>query len=93
MHKDIKILGNAKKTPETVSCFNETKYGVDVVDQMAKKYTVRSGTRRWPVHSFHNTLDLAAINAWILYRESTKKNIAQRYFICKLAEELPEPSL
>ena len=58
MHKDIKISDNAKNTPETVSCYNETKYGVDVIDQMAKKHTVRSGMRRWPVHSFHNTLAL-----------------------------------
>ena len=93
MHKGIKISDNAKKTPETVSCYNETKYGVDIVDQMAKKYTVRSGTRRWPVHSFQNTLDLAAINAWILYKELTKENIARREFIHKLAEELAESSV
>ena len=93
MYEDIKISDNAKKTPEAVSCYNETKYGVDVVDQMAKKYTVRSSTRRWPVHSFHNTLGLAAIYVWILYKELTKENIARRDFICKLAEELCEPTV
>ena len=93
MHKGIKISDNAKKAPETVSCYNETKCGVDIVDQMAKKYTVRSGTRRWPVHSFQNTLDLAAINTWILYKELTKENIARREFIHKLAEELAESSV
>ena len=44
MHKDITIANNAKKTPQTVSSYNEIKYGVDIVDQMAKKYTCRTGT-------------------------------------------------
>ena len=65
LHADATIADNQKKTPETVKCYN-IKYGVDVVDQMARKYTVRTMTRRWPIHSFQNTLDLAAINAWIL---------------------------
>ena len=63
LHTNAAIGENKKKTPETVKCYNETKYGVDVVDQMARKFTARTMTRRWPVHSFQNTLDLAAINA------------------------------
>ena len=46
MHKDITIPNNAKKTPKTVSFYNETKYGVDVLDYMPKKYTCRTGTQR-----------------------------------------------
>ena len=93
MHNDITIADNAKKTPETVSSYNETKYGVDILDQMAKKYTCRIGTQRWPIHSFQNTLDLAAINAWILYKEVTNENISCRNFIRELAEELAEPQV
>ena len=77
MHKNITIANNAKKTPETVSSYNETKYGVDIVDQIAKKYTCRTGTQRWPIHSFQNTLDLAAINAWVLYKEVTNEKISR----------------
>ena len=29
MHKDIKISDNPRKIPKTVSCYNETKYGVE----------------------------------------------------------------
>ena len=57
----------------------------------SKKYTCRTGTERWPIHSFQNTLDLAVINAWILYKEVTNENISRRNFTCKLAEELAEP--
>ena len=68
LHTDATIADNQKKTPETVNCYIETKYGVDIVNQMACKHIVRTITRRWPVHSFQNTLDLAAINC-------TKKSI------------------
>ena len=93
MHKDITIANNAKKIPETVSSYNETKFGVDIVDQMAKKYTSRTGTRRWPIHSFQTTLDLAAINAWALYKEVTNEKISRWIFIRKLAEKLAEPQM
>ena len=87
MHKDITIANNAKKTPETVSSYNETKYRVDIVDQLAKKYTCKTGTQRRPIHSFQNTLDLAAINAWGLCKKVTNEKITCRTFIRKLASE------
>ena len=52
LHLNAAISENKKKTPETVKCYNETKYGVDVVDQMARKYTVRTMAKRSSVHSF-----------------------------------------
>ena len=52
LHQNITIADNAKKTPESVKAYNDTKYGVDIVDQMARKYTVRTSTRRWSIHSF-----------------------------------------
>ena len=88
---DATIADNQKKTPETVKCYNDTKYGVDVVDQMARKYTVRTMTRRWPIHSFQNTLDLAAINAWILYKEINGIKISRRRFLQNLSEDLALP--
>ena len=81
LHQNITIAENAKKTSESVKAYNDTKYGVDIVDQMARKYSVKTSTRRWPIHSFQNTLDLAAINAWIAYKEVTKNNIPRRVFL------------
>lgn len=91
LHPDVGVSDNSKKTPETVKFYNDSKYGVDVIDQMGRKYSVRTGTRRWPVHSFENTLDLAGINAWILYREICQVKISRRRFLEKLAEELAGP--
>ncbi|KAJ8887860.1 hypothetical protein PR048_014078, partial [Dryococelus australis] len=52
-----------KKVPETIKFYNGTTYGGDVVDQMARKYTMRAMGYRWPVNVFYNILDLACINA------------------------------
>ena len=48
------MADNAKKAPQIVTSYHEVKYGVDILDQMAKKYTCRNGTKRWQIHSFLN---------------------------------------
>ncbi|XP_025160794.1 piggyBac transposable element-derived protein 4-like [Harpegnathos saltator] len=87
-HKNITIEKNKKLVPETVTYYNSTKYSVDVFDQMARKYSVKASSRRWPLQVFYNILDLAAINVWILYKETTQVNISRKDFIFQLAEEL-----
>ena len=81
---------DAKRNPETVAFYNATKYGVDILDQMARLYSVKGGTRRWPVAVFYNVLDLAAINALVLYKECTGNTITRRDFILQLALELQQ---
>ena len=93
LHQNITIADNAK-TRESVKAHNDTKYGVDNVDQMARKYTARTSTRRWLIYSFQNTRDLAAINAWIVYKAVTKNNnISRRVFIQQLAQDLSGPHI
>jgi hypothetical protein len=84
LHRSVAIDGTEKKKPETIQFYNATKFGVDVVDQMARKYSVKASSRRWPVQVFYNVLDLAAINAWVLYKETTNKRISRRKFILQL---------
>ncbi|XP_066590647.1 uncharacterized protein [Prorops nasuta] len=87
-HKNITIAKNKKLVPETITHYNSTKYGVDVLDQMARKYSVKASSRRWPLQVFYNILDLAAISAWILYKETTQVNISRKDFLFQLTEEL-----
>uniref|UniRef100_A0AAV2J586 PiggyBac transposable element-derived protein domain-containing protein n=1 Tax=Knipowitschia caucasica TaxID=637954 RepID=A0AAV2J586_KNICA len=54
----------------------------------SRLYSTKGATRRWPVAVFCNILDLAAINAWVLYRQCTGANIARHAFILELAKEL-----
>lgn len=89
LHENVDIDANhPKKKPETVIFYNATKYGVDVADQMAKKYSVKAASRRWPVQVFFNILDLAGINSFILYKKMSGTNIKRRNFILNLASEL-----
>ena len=88
MHSSVDVETTGKKLPETVAFYNATKYGVDVLDQMARKYSVRAASRRWPVQVFYNILDFAAINGWILYKTVTKSSISRSDFIFRLADEL-----
>ncbi|XP_073503255.1 uncharacterized protein [Phyllobates terribilis] len=92
VHPDVVVASDSgKKTPETVKFYNETKYGVDVVDQMARKYTTRTCTRRWPVHAFENALDFAGINAWIIFKEITHQKMSRKAFLQTLVRELSGP--
>ena len=58
-HSDVEIPSdnNLKKKPETVLFHNETKIGADVIDQMTRKYSVKTASRRWPIRVFYNILD------------------------------------
>uniref|UniRef100_A0A1A9V7W1 PiggyBac transposable element-derived protein domain-containing protein n=1 Tax=Glossina austeni TaxID=7395 RepID=A0A1A9V7W1_GLOAU len=77
MHSPVEIEKNDTRIPETIRFYNSTKFGVDVTDQMARKYSV-----------FFNILDLAGVNAWILYKETTGEEILRQQFLFQLAEEL-----
>ena len=77
-----------KKKPETVLFYNETKVGVDVVDQMVRMYSVKASSRRWPMHVFYNVIDMALLNGWILFREVTGSHISRRKYIQQVADEL-----
>ena len=55
---------------------------------MARQFSVKAASRRWPVHLFYNVLDLATINATILYTSVTGVKISRKHLIQKLSEEL-----
>ena len=77
-----------RKSQKLSFFYNAKKIGVDCFDQMARLYTTRSATRRWPAAVWGNILDIAAINSGILFRQVTKENIKHREFILILIEIL-----
>ncbi|QQP50497.1 Uncharacterized protein FKW44_011512, partial [Caligus rogercresseyi] len=87
LHPTVSISEKKKKKPETIEYYNHTKFGVDSLDQMCRLYSTKSGTRRWPVAVFNNILDIAGINAWILYKETQQDKITRRQFLQELAME------
>ncbi|KAM9342347.1 piggyBac transposable element-derived protein 4-like [Pholidichthys leucotaenia] len=88
LHQTVAIGSDQKRKPETVTFYNVTKTGVATLVQMARLYSVKGPTRRWQVAVFCNLLDMAAINAHILFKECTSSSIQRRAFILQLAKEL-----
>ena len=88
MHPAITVGDDKKLLFEAVVFYNASKWGVDIVDQMAKNYTVNAASQRWLVKYFFNILNLAAINAYILYKKLTGARITRRRFLLQLVEEL-----
>ena len=69
MHHGIIIVEeDPKKRPEVIKFDNETKIGVDLVDQMVQTYTCKRQSRRWPLILFYNVLDIEALNAYTVFR-------------------------
>ncbi|GBM28779.1 hypothetical protein AVEN_177992-1 [Araneus ventricosus] len=86
LHPNVNVDSQTKKKlPETVEFYNKTKCGVDIVDQMTCKYSVRAASRRWPVHVFYNVLDLAGTNVYVIYQELNGKKITRPNFLFQLA--------
>ena len=69
LHISAELGRSEKKKPETVKFYDKTKSGLDVADQLARQYSLKAGTRRWPVAVFYKILlDLAGINTFVLYK-------------------------
>lgn len=91
MHYDAAIdpETDVKRKPEIVTFYNETKSGVDVVDKMCATYSVSRNTNRWPMVVFYTMLNLAGINAHIIYKGNQNHGLEKRrHFISALALEL-----
>ena len=90
LHPDIAVSSNknAKKKPDSVLFYNKRKMGVDVLDQMARLYSVKAASRWWSMHVFYNVIDMALVNSWIIYKQVCQSSISHRKFIQKVAEEL-----
>ena len=75
-----------KKKPEMILFYNANKIGVDCFDQMARLYTTRLASRRWPIAVWGNILDIAAISSYVLYKKVTNERITRRQFILMLVK-------
>ena len=91
LHCSPKIVDESeKKKPEIVVDYNQTKTGVDTLDQMLRIYSTKAATRRWPVCVFYDLLNKAAINAHVLYCEAVT-HVPRKRFLHALSKQLCEP--
>ena len=54
--------------PQIVKAYNKSMGGVDLADMLIALYRVEVKTKRWYVKVFWHLVDIAKVNAWILYR-------------------------
>jgi hypothetical protein len=97
-HHDVSIDDERKKKPEIILYYNETKGGVDRMDQMVQTYSYKRKTKRWPMIFFFNIVDVGAIAAFIIWTTKNppwneKKRHRRRLFLMQLGYDLVEPHL
>ena len=88
MHSTADTGDDRKSKPETVTFYNSNKLIVDAVDQVAKNYTVNAVLTGGLGGFFYKILDLAAVNAHILYTLVTGSKISRKRYLLRLSEEL-----
>jgi len=55
------------KKPEIILHYNGAKGAMDTVDKLVRTYTCQRKFRRWPMIFFQNFLDIAALNAAVVF--------------------------
>jgi len=91
MHRGCAVMSNTKTKPASIEFYNRNKCGVDLLDSMARMQ--KSPMRRWPMAVWCNILDLASVNAWILFSKETGRKISRWDFIHTLALDLINPEI
>jgi len=47
---------------------------VNMLDQMCARYTVQQATRRWTMAVFYGMINIAAVNALVIYANNMRKD-------------------
>ncbi|KAJ8937892.1 hypothetical protein NQ314_011663 [Rhamnusium bicolor] len=80
--------------PEINAYYNNTKSGVDAVDEKCSKYCCSRRTQRWPMALFYRFVDMCSINAYIIHQSCGNADRLDRIDLLKLlAKQLYEPLL
>ncbi|GFO12216.1 PiggyBac transposable element-derived protein 4 [Plakobranchus ocellatus] len=68
MHDTARIEEGPKKKPEIILYHNTTKGGVDSMDKMAKTFTCKRKSKRWPMAIFSNMIDLTTVAGRVIWQ-------------------------
>lgn len=80
--------------PHIVHVYNQFMGGIDKLDMMCALYKPTLRTRRWYIYIWLHTIQIAAVNAWFLYRRDLKitkpeaKYMQLKRFLAEIAESL-----
>ena len=91
MHNDNEIDDSTgdKRKPAMITYYNGTKGGVDTNDELCGTYSVARRTRRWPQVVFQSIINLAGVNALIIFKHNHDDyNEPRRKFLKKLGQSM-----
>lgn len=81
--------------PIIVKAYNTSMGGVDLADMLIALYRCKIKTKRWYLILLFHAVDIAKVNAWLLYKRFCsqmnvpgKKRLSLLSFIAKIAESL-----
>lgn len=96
MHDDTSIdpeTGPERK-PMIISSYNDTKYGVDILDKMCRQYDASRNSKRWPLTLFFHVLNVGGVNAMTIYKANKNIDFINRLdFLKNLSFELMKPQM
>lgn len=71
MHKAI--LNDVSEKPQVVNDYNKHKSGVDNLDHKVRIFSSKRKSCRWTMAFFFNMVDIALVNAHVLFSETAEK--------------------
>ena len=93
MHRGAETQVDGKKKPDSVLYYNANKCRVDMLDSMCRQLSTKAPTRHWTMATFCNLLDMAIVNAWIIYQQKLSTKITRRQFMLTLSQQLTEEAV
>lgn len=98
LHHSPHVSAENNKKPDIILHYNQTKAGVDALDQLVGNYTCKRQTKRWPVALFSNIMDVSAYNAYVIWTEinpawNSNKLFKRRLFLEELGNEMIKPHI
>lgn len=96
MHHTGDIVVEDDNKPEIIKYYNETKCGVDSLDQLVHAYMSKRRSNRWPMAFFFNLIDISGIAAFVVWLSQNpnwkgRKQYKRRLFLQELGLELVRP--
>ncbi|XP_066253838.1 piggyBac transposable element-derived protein 4-like [Euwallacea similis] len=90
----VSYCSKKNKSKYLITCYNKTKIGVDLIDQMCGTYNVARTTNRWPMVIFYDLLNISNINASYVYKANHPQDkVLRSDFIKNFAWELIKPQI
>ena len=69
-HDSPQISDRKDQKPQAILDYNEAKGGIDTVDMMIDTYCLKVATRRSPMAVWTEMIDIAALNGFLIWRET-----------------------